>query len=427
MPITNKTYHPRIVEVLKAIDEGRKSADFDEYSLPGLLGVYLCALDTGFKNVVRKIELELEARTEQEYIVPKDLFTHLNSSMLSRRLADQIASTTPETLGGFIDWCAATYWPAGYGWMLGYILALGFGKTVVAAQLKKFIQTNYTLSACMPKLLSMVAGMPAVAERIASLAKQTRVSAMSEDFTKAYNEDIEKHETLNPAIFDNEKLKPDVREKAIEVADELLSLLAESGITVKLRDLVITGSNASYNYTKDSDVDLHLIADMSGIEDPDGLYPILFNAYKSAFNKKYEIDFYGVPVEVYIESADTPVVSNGIYSVLNDSWVKVPQAVEIPEVNMEEVNAAVEPWEKRYAELVADIEIGKADENNIDELVDALYAERAAGLTSGNEYNIRNLIFKEMRNRGYLDKLKELRAKLVSNRLSIGNNLQETY
>ena len=166
---------------------------------------------------------------------------------------------------------------------------------------------------------------------------------------------------------------------------------------------------------------------MTGIEDPDGIYPALFNAYKSAFNNKYNIDFYGVPVEVYIESADTPVVSNGIYSILNDEWIKEPRNEIIPDIDIAAIAEALKQWEKKYNQLIRELEGPKSiDETPIDDFVNELYGLRAKGLSGEGEYSTENLIFKEIRNKGYLDNLKELRAKVVEQRLSI-RDINEAY
>ena len=100
----------------------------------------------------------------------------------------------------------------------------------------------------------------------------------TESTTKITQEDIEKHDELNPVLFSDNKLKPEVKDKAIEVATELLAIMEENGLSIKLKDLILTGSNASYNYTKDSDIDLHLVADMTNITDQKELYTILFNS-----------------------------------------------------------------------------------------------------------------------------------------------------
>ena len=239
-------------------------------------------------------------------------------------------------------------------------------------------------------------------------------------------EAIEKHEELNPALFTEEAvLKVEVKEKINEIVDEFLKNFEEVNVELTVKDIVLTGSNASYNYTKDSDLDIHIIADTSNIEDTLDLHKVIYDAYKSAFNKKFEIELNKVPVEVYVETQDTPLVSNGIYSVINDNWVKEPTKDSIPEVDQEAIDKAFKPWEKRYKALVADITDETKDESEIDRFIDSLYDLRKKGLSTEGEYSIENLVFKEVRNNGYLDNLKELRHKVIAQRLSLYENLDQ--
>jgi hypothetical protein len=307
--------------------------------------------------------------------------------------------------------------------MIATILALSFGKKEVADLLQKCIARISTVNAIMPHFINLVIGSPKIIARLTELTQYVQSKDLTEDFD--INEDIEKHTELNPKLFDGTKLKKEVREKALEVANELIKTLEEADIPFKLQDIVLTGSNASYNYTKDSDADIHLIADLTGIEDPDNIYPSIFNAYKSSFNSKYDIDFYGISVEVYIESADTKVVSNGIYSILNDTWIKEPEEQNIPEIDLAEIADTLKPWEDEYKKLVKAIESAKiADETPINNFIDALYEVRAKGLSTGGEYSVENLLFKEFRNKGYLDNLKTLRDQVISQRLSITESKQ---
>lgn len=120
---------------------------------------------------------------------------------------------------------------------------------------------------------------------------------------KSLIEDIEKHDELNPKLWDESgNLKPEVREKILEIAKEFTDGLKEDGIKFDLKDIRLVGSNCSYNYTDKSDLDVHLIMDTDSLECPDDLYPLLYSAYRSLFNGKLDIDFYGIPVELYVET-----------------------------------------------------------------------------------------------------------------------------
>ena len=119
-------------------------------------------------------------------------------------------------------------------------------------------------------------------------------------------EAVEKHDTLNPKLWDEGgNLKPEVREKILEIVKEFTDGLEEDEIKFKIKDIIICGSNCSYNYNEMSDLDVHIRMDTKSLECPDNLYPLLYSAYRSLFNKKFDIDFYGIPVEIYVETDDT--------------------------------------------------------------------------------------------------------------------------
>lgn len=414
----NQNFHPRSIELVRGMNDGRVKPELDSLPLGTLCMYYLIALQQGFTKISKSMELEFEIRHKQEFIVPQVLFSQLNPSMLGLPFAKRVAEATAANCGDLVAACY-DYFPPSFGFMIGYLEAISFDKKDLILIFEKLIKAHCTVAAVMPAFLEL-AQSPQIVDRISELQKiiQSAKPVVAEDF-EPIEEDIEKHDELNPKLFESGKLKKEVREQAQAVADELLKMLEEAEVKLVLKDLILTGSNASYNYTKDSDIDLHLVADTSDLEDPDNLYPALYQAYKSAFNKKYNIEFYGIPVEVYIECQDTPLVSNGIYSVMNDEWVKEPVQVDIPDVDEDAFQKAFEPWEARYIELIQNIDSGAiTDEVEIDKFVDDLYTTRASGLKDG-EYSEGNLIFKEIRNKGYLDNLKDLRAKVISDKLTL--------
>lgn len=61
----------------------------------------------------------------------------------------------------------------------------------------------------------------------------------------------------------------------------------------------------------------------------------------------------------------------------------------------------------------------------IDNLIEDIYNLRKEGMEEEGEYSIKNLIFKEFRNLGYLDNLKELRKKQISKELSLESLKEE--
>jgi len=241
-------------------------------------------------------------------------------------------------------------------------------------------------------------------------------NALLDDFyqTADLDEDIEKHSELNQKLFDGKKLKPEVIEKINQIVDLFLADLKEDGIKIDVEDIILVGSNVSYNYTKDSDLDIHIVANISNLHCPDNLYPLLYGAYKSLFNKKLDIDFYGIPVEIYVETDRTPLRSNGIYSVKDNNWIKFPKQEDIPDIDEAEIEKLLEPFEKRYNKIIKNPSI-----DAINKWITDIYDLRQKGMANDGEYSTENLVFKSARNKGYLDELKDLKNKELSKELSL--------
>ena len=194
---------------------------------------------------------------------------------------------------------------------------------------------------------------------------------------ESLNEKAEKHDTLNPKLWDeSNNLKPEVREKILEIVKEFTDGLEEDEIKFKIDDIVLVGSNCSYNYNDKSDLDIHIRMDTDSLECPDDLYPLLYSAYRSLFNNKLDIEFYGIPVEIYVETSETeqmndePIAearkqsalkSNGIFSVMNNKWIKEPVAEDIPETDQEAFDKEFKKWEERYHEVVRGEDISLTD------------------------------------------------------------------
>ncbi len=238
---------------------------------------------------------------------------------------------------------------------------------------------------------------------------------LKENEIKEIKEDIEIHKELNPKIWTSDnKLIPSVERKIEEIVDSFIENLKEYEVSIKMDDIYILGSNANYNYTKHSDLDIHIIADEDVFNCSENHLPLIYNCMKSLFNEKYDITINGIPVEIYVENKNELTnVSTGVYS-LNSGWLKEPSKYTTPEINKEELNRKVINWVNKYNFLIENPSI-----DAIDKFLDDLYEMRAESLKEKGEFGLGNLIFKELRNKDLLNKLKDLRNKLKSNELSL--------
>lgn len=187
--------------------------------------------------------------------------------------------------------------------------------------------------------------------------------------------------------------------------------LSENKIPLRVIDIWLVGSNASFNYTDKSDIDLHIIANLDDVCEDTCLLQILYNYVKASFNRRHDISIKGLPVEVYIQDVNSNSVSNGIYSLQEDEWIKFPD--QLPEYETDTTKlVGLQDLLRIYNTL---------DRTNIEQiksLIDYAYIIRQKGLVEG-EFSDGNLSFKEFRNLGYLDELKDLVAELRSKELSL--------
>lgn len=220
------------------------------------------------------------------------------------------------------------------------------------------------------------------------------------------------HDSLNPKIWDREnKLLPDVRNKLMEIVEEFKEYVNDD-IEMNIIDAHIVGSNASYNYTEYSDLDLHVITNFGDINAcrPD-LLQALFNLEKSSFNDKYDIKIHGIDVELYVEDVRSSTVSNGIYSLFKDIWIKFPEKSLAPEVDLE-------PELSNIKSHVYEI-LSNGSLEDVNNCVNDLYLMRKSSLETSGEWGVGNLIFKELRNDGTLDQLRDRQDYLMSKELSL--------
>ena len=224
------------------------------------------------------------------------------------------------------------------------------------------------------------------------------------------SEEFQVHDVLNPKLWKDDTLIPEVREKVLEIISNFEEYLE---VPVHVVDIVIVGSNASYNYTDHSDLDIHLIVNTDLMKDiPEDFLKILFNMKKTSFNKEYDIQIKGIPVEMYVEDLRSTVVSNGIYSICDNRWVKEPSKItNIPHNNVEE---DVQEWQDKI-----DYAVGTGVYEDLSSVLDKLYLMRKNSIAIEGEYGKGNEIFKTLRDKGYLSKLKEALNRCISSKLSL--------
>ena len=231
---------------------------------------------------------------------------------------------------------------------------------------------------------------------------------------EALTEVVELHNTLNPKIWGKDnQLISEVKSKIEDIVNTFVEKLSEDNVKLIVDDIYILGSNANFNYTDESDLDIHIIADETFDCNEEHL-AIIYNAYKTLFNKKYDITINGINVELYVENKDAlSHIASGVYS-LNNGWIKNPTDYHIPKIENAKLEKLVQEYENKYLDIVANPSI-----DIIDEYLDNLYDIRIKSIQKDGEFGLENLLFKELRHLGYIDELKELKVQLENKALSL--------
>ena len=211
---------------------------------------------------------------------------------------------------------------------------------------------------------------------------------------------LQVHDELNPKLWTKErKLDPEVWQALNRIGKEWAEFAAIPKSSIK--DVIVTGGNANYNYTPQSDIDLHLVVDKQQIDCPDVLDDYL-QAKKQLWALTHDITVKGQPVELYAQDYRDPFrKGQGIYSLQSNKWLQEP-TYKKTSVNHPEVKRKVK--ELMY-QIDALINSNSDDVDAFKKLKNRLRGMRAAGIEKAGETSTENLVFKELRNRGYLDKM----------------------
>ena len=221
-----------------------------------------------------------------------------------------------------------------------------------------------------------------------------------------------------------EKLRSDIRERLLEISQYFIDSF---DIDVVIDDIIITGSLVNFNWSKFSDVDLHIVIDFSQFpEKYKQTFKDFLNLKKMIFNLKHNIKVKDFDVELYAQDSDEAHFSMGTYSVLNDEWIKYPKKEEV-EID----TLSIKNKSKHWMDLI-DSAIEESQELELEEglellkkIKDKIKTFRTSGLEKGGEYSVENLVFKVLRRNGYLEKLFDFQNGLMDKKLTL-NEEQNT-
>jgi len=204
-------------------------------------------------------------------------------------------------------------------------------------------------------------------------------------------------------------LKPLFRQYMMKVALDFIDGL---DIPVKVKDIKLTGSIANFNWSKFSDIDLHIVVDLEDYGEDEEIVRGFFDGKRIAWNNTHNIKLAGYDVELYIEGADDLHISTGMYSVLNREWIVKPerQAQTFDKDLVRQKAAGLMDMIDASEESLSRKDY-KAAFTMADKLKDKIRRMRKCGLEKSGAYSAENLAFKVMRRNGYLEKLSDVKSR----------------
>lgn len=216
---------------------------------------------------------------------------------------------------------------------------------------------------------------------------------------------------LNPVIWDSEnKIIPNIKNKLITIANKVETDVATK---VKIKNIYLTGSLATYKWTPASDFDLHIIVDILEKHSDNTLSEYLDLRCK-IFNLEHSIFIKGYKVEVNMKEQEVLLKDKAVYDLIKDEWIVLPNP-ETRDLNDPEVLDLAKQYQDKIDELI----YSNGSIGDIETLKKEIKKLRTDGLKEEGEYSIGNLTFKKLRNTEYIGKLFDYKRNLVNKQLSL--------
>jgi len=261
---------------------------------------------------------------------------------------------------------------------------------------------------------------PSASEELTDLAGELDIPIVSRDLSRfdRLREDIilqvgslsddllafDVREELNQKIWDGDaRVHPGVAAALMDIVEEFLEGI-DLGLEVK--DVIITGSLANYNWSKFSDIDLHILLEFGHINEDQKLVKKFFDAVRSRWNKLHDIRVKGHEVEIYVQDQHEPHTSTGVYSLMEDQWLVKPTKIK-PQLDKASAEKKMRFLAKEIDKLAA-LYHNKQYESALemgDRIKDKIKRMRQTGLERAGIYAPENLAFKMLRRSGDIERL----------------------
>lgn len=226
---------------------------------------------------------------------------------------------------------------------------------------------------------------------------------------------FETKESLNPKLWnENGELDSKIRKRLLTIAMDFYDSL---NIETLPKDIIIVGSNAGYNWSKYSDIDLHILLDFDEINDNTVLLKNYFGAKKITWSSQHNITIRGYEVELYVQNIHDENASDGVYSLIKSEWLQIPHAKDIrldKKLITHQAAKIINLIDKYLEEPIQDLNKNDLEKLYIksDKLYKLIFQNRRDGIAQFGENATPNIVFKVLRRSGHLEALRQLKFKI---------------
>ena len=209
---------------------------------------------------------------------------------------------------------------------------------------------------------------------------------------------------LAPKLWtEGEEVRPGVKAALMDIVEEFMEGL---DLDLDIKDIIVTGSIANYNWSKFSDIDIHILVDFAEVNDDKDMVKRFFDAVRSNWNKLHNILVKGHEVEIYVQDEKEPHISTGVYSLLNDRWLVKPKKIR-PAIDRATATKKMKDLSREIHKLSLVHDGGDYEESfkMAQRLKEKIKKMRQHGLQSSGIYAPENLAFKMLRRAGDIEQL----------------------
>jgi len=211
---------------------------------------------------------------------------------------------------------------------------------------------------------------------------------------------LQYHKELNSKLWKDDALLPEVRNKLLLFAKtwQQFADIPDEAVT----DIIMTGGNANYNYTPQSDIDIHILIDKSKLPEKGKYVDDDLYSKKIIWTLTHDVKVLGYPLEPYAQDKDEIFPKGqGVFSLKNNKWVIKPVFLKLNFKDDDHLKRKVSYYMKMIDHMIS----SKMSLSAFETLMKKITASRKTGIVKAGEYSFENLVFKELRNQGYINKL----------------------